>query len=405
MGRLTYRHTFAAACTGYIVQAVVNNLSPLLFIAFQTQFAFSRLQITGLITVNFCIQLLVDLASAGFVDRMGYRAAAVLSQVLAAAGLAGMGILPYVFADPYAGLLTAVVFSALGGGLLEVIISPIVEALPTEGKSSHMSLLHSFYCWGCVAVIGLSTLYFTVFGLERWRWLTLAWALLPAANLVFFLKVPLYTLLAPEETPAPLSRLLHNGAFWVMLCLMLCAGASEQAMSQWASLFAETGLGVSKTMGDLLGPCLFAVLMGTGRAWFGARERAIPLEASLRGSALLCVAAYLLTVFSPWPLMSLLGCGLCGLSVAVMWPGVFSLTSREFTRGGTAMFAILALAGDFGCSFGPTVVGFVSSRANGELRPGLLAAMVFPLAMALLLTFYRRARRAGGEVDNRPAES
>lgn len=388
--RFTYRHTFRAACTGYIVQAVINNLAPLLFVAFQQGFGLSRLQITTLITVNFLIQLLVDLLAAGFVDRLGYRRAAVASQALAAAGLMGLGVLPYVL-PPYAGLLTATVLCALGGGLLEVIISPIVEALPGESKSGSMSLLHSFYCWGCVLVIVLSTVYFAAFGVARWRWLALLWALLPACNLLFFLRVPLRSLLAEQQHATPLGRLLQNGGFWVMLCLMLCAGASEQAMSQWASLFAETGLGVSKTVGDLLGPCLFAVLMGSGRAFFG-RERGISIEKAIAGSALLCIVSYLLAALSPWPLAALLGCGLCGLSVAVFWPGVFSLCAAAFPTGGTAMFALLALAGDLGCSSGPGVVGWVSQAAGGSLQAGLAAATAFPLLMLAGLGLWRRVR-------------
>lgn len=366
--RLTYRHTFCAACIGYIVQAVINNLAPLLFVAFQQGFGLSRLQITTLITVNFLIQLSVDLLAARYVDRWGYRRAAVLSQLLATAGLVGLGVLPYLL-TPYAGLLAATVLCALGGGLLEVIISPIVEALPSESKSGSMSLLHSFYCWGCVLVIGLSTAWFAAFGVTNWRWLAVLWALLPAGNLLFFARVPIHTLLAEAQQPTPLRSLLKNGGFWVMLGLMLCAGASEQAMSQWASLFAETGLGVSKTMGDLLGPCLFAVLMGSGRAFFG-RERGIPLPKAIAASALLCITSYLVAALSPWPLVALLGCGACGLSVAIFWPGVFSLCSAAFPTGGTAMFALQALAGDLGCASGPTVVGWVSDAAGAAWPSG-----------------------------------
>lgn len=391
MSRFTYKHTFRAASTGYIVQAVVNNLAPLLFIAFQTDFDFTRLQITFIITLNFLIQLSVDLLSTVFVDRIGYRAAAVLSQGLAAAGLVGMGTLPYLFSSAYAGLLTAVVLCALGGGMLEVIISPIVEALPSDSKSSSMSLLHSFYCWGCVLVILLSTVYFGVAGIAAWRWLPLLWALLPLANLVFFLLVPIRTLLEQNEAATPIRSLLKNRLFWVLFILMLCSGASELAMSQWASLFAETGLGVSKTLGDLLGPCFFAVLMGLGRAFFGAKDRGIPLEKIIAASAFLCIGSYLLASLSSSAFLSLLGCALCGLSVAIFWPGVFSLSAKAFPKGGTALFALLALAGDLGCSFGPSVVGWVSDTAAGGLKTGLLAAAIFPAVLLPALVLYRRS--------------
>ncbi|MBQ8611019.1 MAG: MFS transporter [Oscillospiraceae bacterium] len=395
--KLTYKATFRAACTGYIVQAIVNNLAPLLFIAFQDGFGLSRLQITSIITVNFLLQLGVDLVCAGFIDRIGYRAAAVLSMVMAAAGLVCMGVLPYALPDAYAGLMIAVFLNALGGGLLEVIISPIVEALPGESKSGSMALLHASYCWGCVLVILLSTGYFVLFGVENWRWLPMLWAAVPAVNLIFFLLVPMRSLLAEDEVQTPLLSLFKDGAFWVLFIMMVCAGASEQGMSQWSSLFAETGLQVSKTLGDLLGPCLFAVLMGAGRTFFG-RDRGIPLPAAIGASAVLCAASYLITVFSPWPLVSLLGCGVCGLSVAIFWPGTFSLAAEKFPRGGTALFAILALGGDLGCSFGPSVVGWVSNAAGGALQPGLFAAAAFPLVMLAMLLLSKRKKAAADAV-------
>lgn len=391
--KLTYKATFRAACTGYIVQAIVNNLAPLLFIAFQDGFGLSRLQITSIITVNFLLQLGVDLVCAGFIDRIGYRAAAVLSMVMAAAGLVCMGVLPYALPDAYAGLMIAVFLNALGGGLLEVIISPIVEALPGESKSGSMALLHASYCWGCVLVILLSTGYFVLFGVENWRWLPMLWAAVPAVNLIFFLLVPMRSLLAEDEVQTPLLSLFKDGAFWVLFIMMVCAGASEQGMSQWSSLFAETGLQVSKTLGDLLGPCLFAILMGAGRTFFG-RDRGIPLPVAIGASAVLCAASYLVTVFSPWPLVSLLGCGVCGLSVAIFWPGTFSLAAEKFPRGGTALFAILALGGDLGCSFGPSVVGWVSNAAGGALQPGLFAAAAFPLVMLAMLLLSKRKKAA-----------
>lgn len=391
--KLTYKATFRAACTGYIVQAIVNNLAPLLFIAFQDGFGLTRLQITSIITVNFLLQLLVDLAAVGFIDRIGYRAAAVLSMVTSGAGLVGMGVLPFVTPEPYTGLMISVFLCALGGGLLEVIISPIVEALPGECKSGSMALLHASYCWGCVLVILLSTGYFVLFGVENWRWLPIVWAAVPAVNLIFFTLVPMRPLLAEDELPTPLRSLLKNRLFWVIFVLMVCAGASEQGMSQWASLFAETGLNVSKTVGDLLGPCLFAILMGAGRTFFG-KDRGIPLTVAIGGSAVLCIVSYLAAVFSPWPFVSLLACGVCGLSVAIFWPGTFSLAAETFPRGGTAMFAILALGGDLGCSFGPSVVGWVSNAAGGALKPGLLAAAVFPAVLLVLLAMLKKKKAA-----------
>ncbi len=389
---LNYRHTIYASYLGYITQAVVNNLAPLLFLIFQDSMGLPLRQITFLITVNFCIQLLVDLLSAKFVDRIGCRTCVVAAHVLSAAGLAGMAAFPRLAGDPYAGLLGAVVLYAVGGGLIEVLISPIVEACPTERKAAAMSLLHSFYCWGTVAVVLLSTGFLAAFGKSRWPVLCCLWAILPLANALYFARVPIASL-TEENEGMGLRELCARREFWLFLALMVTAGASEQAMSQWASAFAERGLGVTKAVGDLAGPCFFSVLMGSARALYAKYERRLPLLTALTGSGILCVVAYLLAVLSPWPLLSLAGCGLCGFSVGILWPGVFSLASAHFPRGGTALFALLALGGDMGCSGGPTLVGLAAGAFGDSLKAGLAFAMVFPAALAALCAVYRRGRR------------
>ena len=378
--RLNYDHTLCASYLGYICQAIVNNLAPLLFLTFQREFSLSLGRITLLVTVNFGVQLLVDLASAAFVDRLGYRRCAVAAHLFCAAGLAGLAVLPGLLPHPYPGLLAAVCLYAVGGGLIEVLISPIVEACPTRRKAAAMSLLHSFYCWGCVLVIALSTGFLALFGAGGWRLLALLWALAPAANAALFCRVPLNSL-TPEGGGMSLRALAGSGAFWLLALLMVCAGASEQAMSQWASAFAESGLGVSKALGDLAGPCFFAVLMGLARTLYAVFSERVSLLVFIRGSCVLCVGAYLLAVFAPHPALALLGCGLCGLSVGILWPGVFSIAAARLPAGGTALFALLALGGDLGCSGGPTLVGLVSDAAGGALRAGLLAAILFPLAL------------------------
>jgi fucose permease len=380
MKQLSYGHTLAACYLGYISQAVVNNLGPLLFLTFQRQFNIGVGSLALLISLNFGIQLLVDLAAIHFVDRIGYRAAAVSAGLFCSVGLCSMGILPFVMKNPYAGLVIAVVINAIGGGLLEVLVSPIVEALPLGNKGAAMSLLHSFYCWGFVGVVLLSTAYFSFIGIEHWRWLPLLWTAPPLASLLLFIRAPMRPLVEDTAGAAPLRTLFSRRTFLALFLMMVCAGASEQAMCQWASFFAEAGLGVSKTLGDLLGPCAFAALMGLSRVFFGTQKGELPLERILLGASALCLVSYLVTVFSPFPLLSLAGCALCGLSVGIMWPGTFSLTSRAFPLGGTAMFAILALAGDGGCSLGPGLVGFVMKGTT--LKTGFLAAALFPVVMA-----------------------
>lgn len=380
---LSYKSTLAACYTGYVVQAVVNNFVPLLFLTFQDTYGISLSRITILITVNFLTQLIVDMLSAGFVDRAGYRASAVAAHAFAFAGLAGLAFLPDVTADPFAGLLISVVVYAVGGGLLEVLISPIVEALPTKNKEKSMSMLHSFYCWGHVAVVLLSTLFFLVFGIGNWKIQALLWALVPAANLVVFTKVPLYPLVSEDEEGIPLTGLIKRPVFWIFLVVMTCAGASEQAVSQWASSFAEQGLGVSKTIGDLAGPMLFAVCMGTSRFLYGLYGDKIALKKAMSGSALLCVASYFVISLSPAAALSLIGCGICGFSVGIMWPGTFSMAAASLKGGGTAMFAFFALAGDLGCSGGPSFVGMLSESSGKGLSFGILCSVIFPAVLLI----------------------
>ena len=383
MKKNKYQLTMYACFIGYIVQAIVNNFLPLLFVTFQKTYSIPLTQITLLITLNFGIQLVIDMLSAGFVDKIGYRASAIIAHVCSAAGLVLLTVLPEAFPDPFAGILIAVFIYAIGGGLIEVLISPILEACPTDNKEKAMSLLHSFYCWGHVGLVLISTLFFTLFGIENWKILAVCWAVVPAVNIILFAKAPIYSLHEEGETGLTLKQLFTRKIFWVMMLMMLCAGASEQAVSQWASTFAEQGLGVSKTIGDLAGPMSFAALMGLSRLLYGKFGDKLDLDKFMRMSCLLCIAAYLCISLVPLPAVGLVGCAVCGFSVGIMWPGTFSKASAAVKGGGTALFAMLALAGDVGCSGGPTLAGFISGCFNGELRAGILAAIVFPVLLLI----------------------
>ena len=381
MKRLTdYTHTIYASYLGYITQAIVNNFAPLLFLTFARDYALTLDKITMITTINFAVQLLVDLIATKTVDRIGYRPCVVAAHVFAALGLCGMAVFTSVLPSAYAGLLLSVVLYAIGGGIIEVLISPIVEACPTEKKEAAMSLLHSFYCWGHVGVVLVSTAFFALFGTGSWKILAFLFALVPVFNIYYFLKVPIYPIVA-EQDQMPLSSLLRQKVFWLLMVVMVCAGASEQAMSQWSSAFAESGLNVSKTVGDLAGPCTFAILMGTARALYGKYSDKLPLQRFMIGSAALCIACYLVSVFAPHPVTGLLGCAACGFSVGTFWPGTFSVAAMRLPTAGTAMYALMALAGDVGCSAGPTVVGLVASANGDSLKAGLLAAIVFPIVI------------------------
>ena len=385
-----YKKTVNACFIGYIVQAVVNNFVPLLFLTFQSQYGIPLSKITFLITFNFSIQLVIDLLAAKFVDKIGYRASALLAHASAALGLCMLAFLPELTKDPFIGILISVVIYAVGGGLLEVIVSPIVEACPTDNKEAAMSLLHSFYCWGHVGVVLLSTLFFRFVGIGHLKILACLWALVPLLNMLAFFKVPIAPIIEEGGQGLSFKELLKNKVFWLLMLLMLCAGSCEQAVSQWASAFAEAGLGISKTAGDLAGPMFFAIMMGLSRAFYGKCGDKLDLVRFMKISGVLCLCSYLLISLSPVPVPSLIGCGLCGLSVGILWPGTFSLGSAGIKGGGTMMFAFFALAGDVGCSVGPTYVGTVTSLSDGNMKQGILLACVFPILLLAGLMAVRK---------------
>ncbi len=387
-----YGRTITACFTGYIVQAIVNNFVPLLFLTFQESYRIPLSQITMLVTINFGIQLLIDYLSARFVDKIGYRMAVVAAHVCAAAGLLLLTVLPELLGNAFIGILCAVIVYAIGGGLIEVLISPIMEACPTDNKEKAMSLLHSFYCWGHVGVVLISTLFFQIFGISNWKALALLWAVIPAVNAFVFARTPIASLTEDGTAGLTIRELAVNRLFWFLMLMMLAAGASEQAVSQWASTFAEQGLGVSKTVGDLAGPMSFAVMMGLSRLYYGKYGEKIDLERFMAGSCVLCILSYLMIVFIPIPALGLVGCALCGLSVGILWPGTFSKASASIRGGGTAMFAFLALAGDLGCAAGPTLAGAVSSCFEDNLRAGILAAVIFPVLLLVGLYACRAER-------------
>lgn len=338
-----YNHTIYASYIGYITQAIVNNFVPLLFLTFQDMFKISLGKIGLLVTINFGVQLVTDMIAVKYVDKIGYRTSAVAAHIFAAVGLMGLSIFPNIFPNEYMGIVAAVVCYAIGGGIIEVLISPIVESCPTKRKEAAMSLLHSFYCWGHVFVVICSTVFFLIFGIKNWRILACIWAIIPLANSLYFSKVPIATLVEEEER-LPVSKLFKNKLLWLFVLLMISSGASEQAMSQWASAFAESGLKVSKAIGDLAGPCLFATLMGCARVFYSKFSEKISLQRFMAASSILCIIGYLIAALSKNPSIGLIGVGITGLSVGILWPGTFSIGSKGMPKGGTAMFALLALA-------------------------------------------------------------
>lgn len=391
-----YKKTLKACYLGFITQAIAANFTPLLFLKFHTEYGIPLGQIALISTTFFFTQLIVDILCAKYVERIGYRRAVVLSEVASVIGLVGLAFLPEILPSPFAGIIVSVIIYAIGSGLIEVLVSPIVEACPFENKESVMSLLHSFYCWGTVAVILLSTLFFNVFGISNWKWMACIWALLPLYNIYNFMTCPIEYLVEDGQGMS-VSELLKSPLFWTGIILMICAGASEISMSQWASAFTESALGIEKRMGDLAGPCMFAVMQGVSRVIYGKYGNRIDLTKYMMGSGALCLICYILASVSHNPLLSLVGCIMCGFSVGIMWPGTISIMSKRLPVGGTAMFALLAMAGDIGGSVGPAAVGIVTQSANDNLQVGMLSASVFPFVLIMMLLLMRRQNKRGVE--------
>lgn len=387
-----YQKTLIACYLGFVTQAISANFIPLLFLTFRDTYGITLERIAMIPMMFYLTQLLVDLAATKFADQIGYRICVVASQVLSAAGLALLAILPELLPVPFAGILISVVLYAIGSGLIEVLVSPIVEACPFENKDGMMSLLHSFYCWGAMGVILGSTLFFAIFGVENWKILTFILALVPLYNTFNFMNCPIERLIEDGKSMG-IRKLLKTPIFWLMILLMVCSGASEATMTQWASAFTEAAIGVSKTVGDLAGPCLFAMFMGITRMLYGKFSEKLDLSKVMLICGAMCVACYLLSALSSLPILGLAGCALCGLAVGIMWPGSISISSQKCPKGGTAMFAFLALAGDLGAAASPTMVGSFSEMAGGNLKTGLLAATVFPVILVVGLIILRSKRR------------
>ena len=389
-----YQKTLIACYLGFITQAITANFAPLLFLTFHRTYQISLGRIAFISTAFFFTQLLIDLFCAKYVDKIGYRKSVVASEILSAAGLIGLAFLPSLLPDSYVGILISVIIYAMGSGLIEVLVSPIVEACPFDNKDSVMSLLHSFYCWGSVGVILLSTIFFAIFGIENWRILACIWALIPLYNTFNFISCPIESL-TEEGEGLSIRQLCHIPIFWIALILMVCAGASEISMAQWASAYVESALGISKSIGDIIGPCLFAVMMGMSRSFYGKYGENIDLMKFMIGSGALCLVCYLLSALAPLPFLNLVGCAVCGFSVGIMWPGTISIASKKIPLGGTAMFALLAMAGDLGGSVGPGIVGFVTQNANDNLKVGMLAGCVFPTVLVLSVLLLKRKQAEG----------
>ena len=389
-----YQKTLIACYLGFITQAITANFAPLLFLTFHRTYQISLGRIAFISTAFFFTQLLIDLFCAKYVDKIGYRKSVVASEIFSAAGLIGLAFLPSLLPDSYVGILISVIIYAMGSGLIEVLVSPIVEACPFDNKDSVMSLLHSFYCWGSVGVILLSTIFFAIFGIENWRILACIWALIPLYNTFNFISCPIESL-TEEGEGLSIRQLCHIPIFWIALILMVCAGASEISMAQWASAYVESALGISKSIGDIIGPCLFAVMMGMSRSFYGKYGENIDLMKFMICSGALCLVCYLLSALAPLPFLNLVGCAVCGFSVGIMWPGTISIASKKIPLGGTAMFALLAMAGDLGGSVGPGIVGFVTQNANDNLKVGMLAGCVFPTVLVLSVLLLKRKRAEG----------
>ena len=380
----SYGKTKTACYLGFITQAITVNFITLLFIKLHSDYSISFGKIALIPTYFFFTQLLTDIFCSKFVDRIGYRPCIVASEFFASSGLLALAFLPEILPNPYAGILISVVIYAVGSGLIEVLCSPIMEACPFKNKERTMSLLHSFYCWGTRGTILLSSLFFYLFGIKNWRWLSVLWALIPAVNIYNFATCPIEPIVKQGKQMHS-AELFSKPMFWVSLALMICSGASELCMAQWASAYTEASLGLSKNISDLLGPCMFAFTMGICRMIYGKFGSGEKLTKYMALSTLMCIVCYVLATFTNNSVLGLLGCVFCGFSVAIMWPGTLSVSSAKFPEGGTAMFAFLAMAGDLGGSIGPALAGRFIQKTDDNVKNGLKIGIIFPVILLFLV--------------------
>lgn len=392
--KFTFKHTKLACYSSYMSSAVAINFPPILFIFFHKQFGLSLIDLGALISLNFGVQMITDIIGASIIDKkITCKQAAVTADALVAIGLLLLGVLPQIMSTKFLALIIATVVYSVGCGLLEVIISPIIEAIPEDGKASNMALLHSFYCWGQMVAILFSTLLLFIIGNHNWWIISILWAIVPAFASLLFSKVPVNTL--PKEEKKSAISLFKNKIFLLFLLLMTASGAAEIAVAQWASMFVETALGVSKTTGDLLGPCMFALLMGISRVIYAKYSEKLNLSNYIAFCGILCIISYLVMVFVPDKYIALAAVGVVGFSVGIMWPGTLSLVSLKFPLGGTVMFAYLAIFGDIGCTTGPALAAAVSENAvllGSPLKAGILACVVFPATVVVLTLLLKKMR-------------
>lgn len=390
-----YKKTVMACFIGAISQAIVVNFAPLLFVTFQNIFGIPLEEITVLISLNFITQFSTDLVASKYAKRIGYRKCLIAAHSMAGGGLIMMAFLPQII-NPFAALIMATIIYAVGGGLLEVLTSPLLEACPTKNKSAIMSLMHSFYSWGVVGVVIVSTVFFELFGIHNWAVMACIWAMVPLGNIILLSTAPMYEISDSGEDKPNYKQLFSQKVFWLIIIIMLCSGAAELAVSQWASTFVEQGFHLSKSTGDLIGVGGFAAFMGLSRVIYSKCANRISPMRAIALSTCLCIVSYLMIGLSNSGVIGLMGCVICGFSVGILWPGTLSMASEKVVSGGTTMFALCALGGDIGCTSGPALAGFMTGVLGGDLRLGILCSIIFPILLIVALGLLKEDKKFKG---------
>lgn len=396
-----YRLTTISCFVGIFAQAVIINLAALLFMPLMRLHGLTYVQLGTLVAVNFSVQVGSDLVFSGLIDRIGFRRLVLPACLVGSLGLFLFALAPVLLPGRvFAGLLAATAVYSAAGGLLEVLLSPIVNAIPNEEKGAAMSLLHSFYAWGQMATIILTTLFLFLVGERHWQWMVGFWALLPLANFLLFLKAP-FPPSVPEEHRLNMGDLILKPFCLLAFAAIFFGASAEVLMNQWTSAFMERALLLPKLTGDLFGMCGFALMLGLGRAWHGKYGARFDISKALVAMSALAVLCYLVVALAPgsWP--GLLACMVCGFATSLLWPGTLIVASERYPLAGAWMFALLAAAGDVGAGLGPWFTGWVVDHAidtaaalrleqwlgiGGEqaaLRLGILAGTIAPL-LALL---------------------
>ena len=377
----------------YVLQGTLLNLTPLLFVPLMEQYGLSYMKLGALASVNFATQLIVDIVLSKLTDKHRYRISLRLSASAAFIGYMIFAWAPGRLGDPYTWLLIGTVVYSIGAGLMEITISPLIHALPDKAKGKSMAILHSFYAWGVVLTVIVSTSVLAIIGRDKWNFIVTGWLIVPVIGFILSCIMPVPKPESGEnERTAGSFRILIKPAFILFLAMIFFGSCAEAVMTQWSSAFLERAVGLDKLIGDIAGMSMFALMLGLCRMASAALDKKISLSTYMMLGTIGAVICYIIVSVSNVAAVSLIFCALTGFMVGMLWPGTLVLAADAFPKAGAWLFAYLAVAGDLGGVFGPWITGAIADRSG--LNAGLGAAAIFPVIGLICMIIYKRRTRS-----------